>query len=226
MNFYNQPHSLTKQQAKILEEFNGQTYEPNRMDVQEGRLWDSFQAQAKSTLTKGNTKLFAYVEPSYNKTLADTNLVNPCKLQAPEAFSIRRVMFTFSRICSDADLYAFAEMATWSLWLGYKYYLRSTIMSMRPVDNMLAPFRTCEFCRSVYVQDVRCPGCGANSFSLIASDAIRDNAGRQFLMDLPINVVIDNQMSFYVDFDFHSYTVKDDFKLWCHLEGLHARGIQ
>jgi hypothetical protein len=217
---------MTPQQAKILEEFNGRVYEPDRMDVQEGRLWDSFQASAGATLTKSNTQLFTYVSGVDHKTLADTNLISPRRLYAPEVFSVRRVMFTFSKICSDVDLYSFAEMSVWSLWLGQKYYLRSTIMSMRPVDSMLAPFRTCEFCRSVYVQNIRCPGCGANSFSLVASDAIRDNAGRQFIMDLSQNIVIENGSDFYVDFDFPEYTLKHTLKLWCHFEGLHARGVQ
>jgi hypothetical protein len=40
-----------------------------------------------------------------------------------------------------------------------------------------------------------------------------------------ISRIIDNRMSFYMSFD-GEQEITSPFKMWCHLEGLHARGVQ
>lgn len=218
---------LSKRDAYILEQFGGHTYEPNRMDVQEGRLWDSFEFQPGSVMQPSTTDLFSDRYGTNNKIYADTNMSMSRRLPAPEAFSVQRVLFSFSRDCNDSDVFALAERLVWRLNIGKRYYLRQLIIAMRPFDNMVAPFRVCDFCRAVYVQSPTCPGCGARSFNLVSSiGGTIDSAGKQFLMELSQPIVIYNQVDFHVDFEHFQYQPKHYVKMWCHLEGLHARGVQ
>lgn len=215
--------SLTKQQQYVLEQFNGQCYNPNS-DVQEGRLWDSITFSKGATISGGNANFFTN---QAGKTYADTNVTQPKRLDDPEAFCIRRIIFSFSKDSPDEEIYSLAERGVWSLWLGQKYMVRSMLIHMQ-THNCSAPFRTCEFCKSIYVNDRTCPSCGASQFTISGADGELAGLGRQFYMDLSINVIIDNQQSFYVSFDCtpHHTFMAGGVKFWCHLEGLHARGVQ
>jgi hypothetical protein len=117
----------------------------------------------------------------------------------------------------------FLEEWIWIFWMGQKRYLWGQVISFRSIGESFVPIRVCEFCRSVYVNADSCPGCGARQFQINGS---LDEAGTQYVLDVAPRVVIANQMSFYSEFDGLNYMLKGDFKMWCHLEGLHARGVQ
>lgn len=198
----------------------------NRMDIVMGRLWDSISYTAGATVDEHNSRLFADIGPQSRKTYADTNMMRAQQLCAPEAFAVERITFTFSKDSLDADVYALAESLAWDLWLGKKTYATALMISMHAYDRaQAAPFRVCEYCRAVYVQERACPGCGAREFTLSGfGEAI--NAGRQFVMDIDKPLVILNQMQFWVGFRyFHPHTLRGALKLWCHFEGPHARGV-
>jgi hypothetical protein len=220
----------THQQTEIFNAFNGTTYVPDCMDVQIGAIWDSVQLERGQEFNS-SLALFRHPvgHPAYPlprlKTLTDTSMVERSRLPAPQAFAVKRVVFTFSRDTVDKDLYAIAERLLWRFWLGQKYYLWSILVSMPAVHQPIAPFRVCSFCAGVYVQSTQCPGCGAKDFTL-SSLGDPQLSGRQFALDVYPHVVINNQMSFYMSFECETYRVENKFKMWCHLEGLHAREVQ
>lgn len=222
---------LNHQQKHIFNEFNGTTYQPSCMDVQTGSLWDSVELLPGQEFNQQHSQLFTWPigSPAYPraraKTQIDTNMLECKRLPAPEAFSIARIVFTFSRDTSDKDLYTIAEQSLFRLWIGQKTYLWSVLISMPAVHQPIAPFRVCSFCAGVFVNQTQCPGCGAKDFQL-TNLGDPQLTGRQFAMDVFPRVVINNQVSFFMTFDCESYTVENKFKMWCHLEGLHARGVQ
>lgn len=219
------------QQEHIFNEFNGTCYVPNSMDVQTGAIWDSVELQPGQEFNREHTHLFTFPisYPAYplarTKTQVDTNMQMSRRLPAPEAFSIARVVFTFSRDTADEDLYTIAEQSLFRLWIGQKYYIWSVLISMPAMHQPIAPFRICSFCAGVFVNQTQCPGCGAKDFQL-ANLGDPQLTGRQFAMDVYPRLVIGNQTTFYMTFDCQPYRVKNRFKMWCHLEGLHARGVQ
>src|SRR5882762_5359383 len=114
------------------------------------------------------------------------------QLLAPEAFAIERIIFSFSRLASDRDIYSIAESFTWSLWLGMKRYLGSPLISLQTIDYPThAPIRICDYCQSVYACNNRCPGCGAQQFTLSTVGSVE--TGRGFMLDIGRNqLVIEN----------------------------------
>lgn len=202
----------------------------NRLDVVHGFKWDSLSYVAGSTLTRYNSDMFRVpvglesLTGSGAKLMADTNLYSACKLDAPEMMAVKCIIFTFSKSCDERDLYHFLESYMFRFWMGQKMYSSAVLISLPTVTTPLAPIRICEYCRSVYANQSECPRCGATDFTL-SSLGESDN-GLQYVMDLNVNLVIANQMSFHLDFDGPNYTFLRNFKMWCHLEGLHARGVQ
>lgn len=209
----------TDQQDKIFRHFNGTTYTPNSMDVQIGALWDSIDYEPGQTFPAVRD-LFSNPE---GKSFIETNVFTPRKLDAPEAFSIDRVTFTFSHDTTDKILYEFAEQAVWELWLGRKCYLRAVIVSLQTIKAPNAPIRICSFCSGVYAASLECPGCGARDFYLPDGESV---PGLQFTLDVPQHIVIGNQVSFWCTFRCRQFTLTGKLKMWCHLHGLHARGVQ
>jgi hypothetical protein len=221
--------TINKDQQRILNAFRGQIYVSNQLDVQTGSLWDSIQ------FTKGQTAVqniglfeiplgqaFPYGGPT--KTLTDTNMNKAGRLDAPEAFSVNRIVFTFSKRATDHDIYAFAEAATFTFWMGQKRYLWSPIISLQTLGTPLAPVRICDFCRAVYCGDITCPGCGARQFQL--SSLGEEEAGRRFYLDCERLIILD-RITFKICLELSApYIFQNYFKMWCHLEGLHARGVQ
>jgi len=192
------------------------------MDVQHGRLWDCLTLQKGRRISQHDF----FGDPT-GKTFAETNVRTPRRLDAPEAFSIQRVLFSFNNQAQDVDVFAIAEDCYFTLWMGQKMYLRMLLIHMDTRNNVtIAPFRVCDFCRTLYVNALTCPGCGASQFSLMDAGE-GEMTGRQFLTTLSIPICILNQMSFYVQLEGHTgYVLQYPLKLWCHFEGLHARGVQ
>lgn len=198
---------------------------PHHFDIQSGRLWDSISYHAGNIFDRHNSRLFVH-QLDAEHTLVETNMCRAQCLPAPEAFQIRRILFSFSRATWDEDVYSIAEGVVFELVLGQKIYQRCHMIAMQQTEGGRAPFRVCEYCRAVYVSSVTCPGCGAREFQI--SESVGEPApivGKQFYLDItPLTIVC--QMSFYVGFDCQPFTLHHNVKLWCHFEGLHARGVQ
>ena len=166
------------------------------------------------------------VQQGLNKTEIDTNMSMGSVLPAPEQFQIQRIIFSFSRSCLDDDIFSIAEGVSFRLILGQKIYARSILIQMHQFSGAVAPFRICDYCRAIYVNDHKCPGCGAPHFSLSTlGDEVATN--RQFVMEIDPYIHILSQMQFYVELiSAYPISLKSQVRMWCHFEGLHARGVQ
>ncbi len=200
---------LTAQQQYILNEFNGQTYEPNRMDVQDTPLYDTVTFASGATITTSASALFVNVA---GKTLAQTNVQNSKKLDAPEAFTIKSYRFYWRQDVLLADLYAIltgSGGAVLEFIIGNKVYQRGPLW----VYN---------------------PGGGPVMFSTLTTVQMLNNglAGRAEMNRIAINVVIDNQASFFAQLNTTGVSLTagasggTGFTYQLVLSGLYARGVQ
>lgn len=196
------------------------------MDVVSGQIWDSFNADRGFTFANRHNLFDRSV--NHIVSYADTNMEMPNKLPAPEMFLIKRVVFTFSKSCEDSVIYGFAERAVWSLWIGQKRYAHAVLISLpTTVQNVMAPIRICSFCQSVYCGDRACTQCGATQFTLGKWDLGQAEVGRQFILELLQELPILCQQTFRAEIECRPmYTLDGPLRMWCHLEGLHARGVQ
>jgi len=198
--------AMTAQQQFILESFNSQTYVDNRMDIQDTPLYDSVVIAAGSPITPLTSVLFTNVGPQSGKTYALTNMATPQKLNAPEAFAIFSFRFRYSENLSLLDIYNVINGFAFEFWMGQKNYQRG------PIWNYNA-------------------GGGIWATTTAQSTTIANNGapGRSDMHRLGINVVIENQMSFFGLLNGNSYTLNANgtgitFQML--LSGLYARGVQ
>lgn len=200
---------LSPQQQYILNEFNGQTYEPNRMDVQDTPLYDTVTFAAGATITLAASQLFVNVA---GKTLAQTNVQTTKKLDAPEAFTVKSFRFFWQPNVLLADLYAVmigSGAAVLEFIIGNKVYQRGPLWVYTPGGGLFSAFTT-------------------TSQSVIGNG----NPGRSEMHRLAINVVIDNQASFYAQLNTTGITLTagasggTGFQYQLVLSGLYARGVQ
>lgn len=223
---------MTQQsQQEIRKIFGDSTGRSNAFDVVHGFLWDSLEYCKGGTIDRSNSYLFrdpiGSPRPYSNgasRTWADTNMTQAGRLDAPEAFAVQRILFTFAKSCCEEDMYTILESFMFRFWLGCKYYVSITIISLPTVLMPVAPIRICEYCQSVYANTDRCPHCGATHFKL--SSLGGESGGTQYILDLGVPLQLLNQVSFYGTLEGNQYTFQQNFKMWVHLEGLHARGKQ
>lgn len=201
--------SLTPQQQMIMNEFNGQTYEPNRMDVQDTPLYDTVAFAASATITTATSQYFVNTQ---NKTLAQTNVSNSKKLDAPEAFTIKSYGLYWQQDVLLADLYAIllgSGGAVLEFYIGNKVYQRGPLWLYNP-------------------------GGGPQPFSTQSAFHFINNGmpGRNEMNRIAINVVIDNQASFYAQLNTTGIALTSSanggtgFTSQLVLRGLYARGVQ
>ena len=198
--------SMTAQQQFILESFNSQTYVDNRMDIQDTPLYDSVVIAAGSAITPLTSVLFTNVGPQSGKTYALTNMATPQKLNAPEAFAIFSFRFRYSENLSLLDIYNVINGFAFEFWMGQKNYQRGPIWTYNAGG-----------------------GIWANTTQQNTTIANNGNPGRAEMHRLGINVVIENQMSFYGLLNGNSYTLNAQgtgITFQMVLSGLYARGVQ
>lgn len=190
----------------ILDSFNSEVYVSNRMDVQHTPLYDTVTIAAGSALSVLTSALFTNVGPSSGKTLALTNLTQSQKLAAPEAFSIYGVRFRYSENISLLDIYNIINGFCLEFFLGQKPYQRGPLWYFNAGGGIWAML--------------------TNSTTSILNNG---TPGRNAMHKLAINVVIENQMTFYAQLNGNTYTLNGGgtgitFQLL--LDGLYARGVQ
>src|ERR1700679_3164183 len=111
------------QQTFIFNQFNGTTYQPNAMDVQHEPLYDVFSTAAGTTIPN-NTQFFT--TPS-GKTINQTNVTTPKKLDAPEAFAVMGIRFHPLENILLADFVNLMNSFVLEFWIGQKYYNRGPL---------------------------------------------------------------------------------------------------
>lgn len=200
----------TDQQAWIGQQFNGTTYQANAMDVQHEPLYDTLNFAAGATIP--NLSQF-FTNPA-GKTLAQTNVTTAKRLDAPEAFAVKGIRFRVVESILLADFVSLMNPQTGyvlEFWIGQKYYNRAPLW---------------------YYNN----GGGVSGFSGIATASAYTNGrtGEPDAHVLAINIVIDNQASFFGQLvaapTALALTISSEggtgATLQMLLDGLHARGVQ
>ena len=201
---------LSAQQKFILESFNSETYVNNRMDIQDTPLYDTViltNTGATSVVSVLSTALFTNVGPQSGKTIGLTNMAQPQKLNAPEAFSVFGFRFRYSENILLADLYNVVNTQVFEFYMGQKAYHR-------------APIWCCNAGGGIY-------GTLTNTATSVLNNGM---PGRSDMQRLGINVVIENQMSFYGQLNGAQQTLSASpgtgMTFQMVLSGLYARGVQ
>jgi hypothetical protein len=196
------------QVAFIQAQFNGTTYQPNSMDVQSEPLYDELTTAAGGTITPGTSGTPFFSSPT-GKSYAQTNVTEARKLPAPEAFAVMAIKFYPQPNVLLADWITIGANFALEFWIGQKEYNR-------------AP---CQFYNA---------GLGPAGFTTFSSQSFITNGqpGRHAAHALEINIVIDNQASFYGLLSGTSTVLTATGSggtgavLYMLLDGLHARGVQ
>lgn len=198
----------SEQQAWIYSQFNGTTYQANSMDVQHEPLYDEITAASGATVA--NLTQF-FTAPS-GKTLAQTNVTTAKRLDAPEAFTVMGIRLAVRPDILLADLVTLFDGATGfvlEFWIGQKEYNRAPLWFYNA-------------------------GGGINVVTNNSGVSVSTN-GRQGRPDghvLAINIVIDNQASFFGQLNGTAVALTASgsggtgMGLMMLLDGLHARGVQ
>ena len=197
---------MTPQQQMILDSFNSEVYVSNRMDVQHTPLYDTVTIASGSALSVLTSAFFTNVGPSSGKTLALTNLTQSQKLAAPEAFSIYGVRFRYSENISLLDIYNIINGFCFEFFLGQKAYQRAPIWYFNAGGGIWAML--------------------TNTTTSILNNG---TPGRNAMHKLAINVVIENQMTFFGQLNGNTYTLNaggTGITMVILLDGLYARGVQ
>lgn len=201
---------LSAQQQFILQSFNSETYVSNRMDIQDTPLYDTFQLAAGATLNSLTSSLFSQVGPQSGKTYAQTNMTQPQKLAAPEAFAIFGFSIYLQQNVSLLDIYNILYNFCFEFWMGQKAYQRGPIWNYNAGGGLY--------------------GTSNQSYTATTGTVLGNgNPGRSDMHRLGINVVIENQMTFYGLLNGGSITLNaggTGLTLQCLLRGLYARGVQ
>lgn len=198
----------SEQQSWIYAQFNGTTYQPNAMDVQHEPLYDEVVVAAAGTIA--NLTQF-FTAPS-GKTLAQTNVTTAKRLDAPEAFTCMGIRFRVTEDILLSDLVTMFDGSTGfclEFWIGQKYYNRAPLWFYNA-------------------------GGGISGFSNISTAAALTNGrtGRPDGHILAINIVIDNQASFFAQLVGTPVVLAaagdggTGANMMVLLDGLHARGVQ
>jgi len=201
----------------------------NHVQLRTGRLWDSIEIPTKGTFPQ-MVKLFANpigvpnLWSTGTRTIIDTNMEMANALPAPMGFEVKKIVLSFSNKCDEKDVIEIAENYVLKFWLQQKFFVNVPILHMLSTKDPLNPIKICEFCRSVFVMESRCPSCGAMQFTLTGMG----EPGQQYVIDITQELNIVCQQYFQVTLEsITCYTIKGDyFKLWVHLEGNEQIGVQ
>lgn len=204
---------LSAQQQFILQSFNSETYVSNRMDIQDTPLYDTVvisNTGPSNVLNVLTSSLFSNVGPQSGKTLAQSNMTQPQKLAAPEAFAIFGFSLWWQENVSLLDIYNIRYNNCFEFWMGQKAYQRGPL--------------------SLYNAGGGLYGTQNQSYTGSSGTVLNNGMpGRSDMHRLGINVVIENQMTFYGQLNGTTYTMSASgtgFTFQCWLRGLYARGVQ
>jgi hypothetical protein len=199
--------AVTAQQSFIINNFRGQIYISDQLDVEDTPLYDTFTATAGFTMTTDNSKLFANVELGSGKTAAQTNMTENRQLPAPEAFSVFGIRLGWSEAILRSDLQTFVDSWAYDLWLGNKSYNKA---NPRHFSS----------------------GWGISGFSTRTGESAYTNgwSDRTSMNTLAVKLVFANQQSFFAQFigsQSQVFSLNGTGGIFLNeLVGLYARGVQ
>jgi hypothetical protein len=198
----------SQQAASIFAAFLGTTYQPNAMDVQHEPLYDTLTLAAGTNVLSANQSQAFFANPS-GKTINQTNVQKPKQLDAPEAFALMCIQFHMDENILLADMLAIQDNFCLEFWIGQKSYNRGPVWYYTSGGGITGFFTT-----------------GATS---VLNNGVANNNAKN---PREINIVIDNQASFYGILDGVQTTLTatnsggTGLKAMMLLDGFHARGVQ
>lgn len=190
----------------IVDSFRGTLYVLDQLDVQDTPIYDTITYAAGASVTQQNAQFFVNVGNASGKTFAQTNMSDPGKLTAPEAFSIfGNSLYWDGEILRD-DLNSLLQSFAYELFLLKKYYQRA------PIWHFTA-------------------GAGIDGYTTNTGESFYTNGSpnRDSMHKLAIPIIISNQLSFFGDLSGNSVTLSASgagLILVSRLVGLYARAIQ
>jgi hypothetical protein len=196
------------QAMNIFAQFLGTTYQPNAMDVQHEPLYDTLTLVAGSNVLSANQSQAFFANPA-GKTINQTNVQKPKQLDAPEAFALMCIQLHFDENILLADFRALLNNFVLEFWIGQKSYNRGPLWYYNAGGGISGAFTT-----------------GATSVLNNGLTGSNNKNPRE------INIVIDNQASFYGIFDGAQITLATSgnggtgMTAMMLLDGFHARGVQ
>lgn len=206
MATYNQPGG--DQAAQIFKAFLGVTYQPNAMDVQHEPLYDTLTLAAGTNVLTANMSQAFFANPS-GKTLNQTNVTKPSQLQAPEAFAVMCIQLHVDENILLTDLLALQDNSALQFVIGQKPYNTGPSWYYAAGGGITGFFTT--------------------SGTSMLNNGLASNSAKN---PREINIVIDNQASFYGWFNGAQWTLTtaanggNGMKVILLLDGFHARGVQ
>lgn len=205
---YNPGSAGNQQAAQIFAAFLGTTYQPNAMDVQHEPLFDTLTLAAGTNVLSANQSQAFFANPS-GKTINQTNVQKPKQLDAPEAFALFCIQLHIDESILLADLLGMQDNFCLEFWIGQKSYNRGPLWYYTAGGGITGYFTT-------------------GSTSVLNNGTPGNNAKNP----REINIVIDNQASFYGIFDGVQLALTASgsggtgLKAMMLLDGFHARGVQ
>jgi hypothetical protein len=204
--------SATNQQA-IVDAFNSQTYISDQVDVQHTPIYDTVTIAAGGSLSALTSAFFQNVGPQSGKTLALTNMNQPGRLQAPEAFSIFSFRLRISENILPADLVTIMNGFAMQFIIGQKAY-------------NLAPLWHYNAGGGIFSSATALAGGVSTGF---AGNGV---PARTHMHKLAIPIVIENQANFSASLQGTAVTLTASGSggtgatIQLLLDGLYARGVQ
>jgi hypothetical protein len=215
--------TLTAQQAYIMQSFQSQVYIQNQMDVQDEPIYDTLTFPTGGVINPTTAAWFASVGPAapiyagsaINKTLAQTNLTKQNTLIAPEAQAIYEYRIQFNESIDPRDMLAItgaqAGAAAPITGFAFQFSMGTKAYQTGPVALYQAHF-------------------GVNFQGTAAGQSFLQNGFPSSMgaEALSVNLVIENEESFYGYLQGLAYTVlgTNGVSMKLLLMGLHARPIR
>ena len=196
------------QATAIFQAFLGVTYQPNAMDVQHEPLYDTLTLSAGSNVLSATLSQQFFNNPQ-NKTINQTNVTKPGQIPAPEAFAVMCIQFWLDSNTLLADFRALYNNFCLEFYIGQKSYNRAPLWYYTAGGGITGYFTT----GSTSVLDNGFPASNAKN-------------------PREINIVIDNQASFFGQLDGAQITLTaggsggTGLTAMMLLDGYHARGVQ
>jgi hypothetical protein len=201
----------------------------NCADVRTGKLWDEITILPGEELSCIRRRFFTLPIGAVNvdgsiKGPIQTNMQMGSLLPPPRCFETHRIVFTFTKRCDPRDVVLAFESLVFQFYVGDKRFDSALLCHMQTVKEPLSPIRICDFCKSVYVDCLQCPGCGARSFRLSSLGEM--DSGQQFAMDIT-PLYIPPLVRFYVDVLARpGLSFRAPLTIWCTLEGREGLAVQ
>ncbi len=189
----------------ILNEFQGVTFNPNELDIEDTPLYDTVTLAQGQVAGPNTVSWFTNVRANTGKTLADTNMVRDSELAAPEMFSIRAIGIWFHSTMSLRDIEGIMRYLALQIVVGKKPKIEGPVWQF-------------------------CAGGGISGFTTATSTSVYQNGipSRESLCRLASPIVIPSNVNFSASLQGTNYTLQDTNGLRTTLifRGLYAKGVQ